>query len=187
MKIYTKSGDAGMTGLFGGARVSKASDVVQAYGEVDELNSALGLVRHACDDATTQQLLQRLQDELFTVGAELACMPDKRDRLGIPLIDEAAIGNLEATIDRLVHELEPMREFVLPGGSEEASFLHLARTVCRRAERHVVALGADNVRSEVLRYLNRLADLLFVMARDANRRGNVKDIPWRGGRKQDPA
>jgi cob(I)alamin adenosyltransferase len=161
--------------------------VVEAYGEVDELNSALGLVRTACDDAATQQLLERLQSELFTVGAELACVPEKRDRLGIALIDDSAIASVETTIDQRTQELEPMREFILPGGCEEASFLHLARTVCRRAERRVVGLGEDNVRGEVLRYLNRLADLLFVLARDANRRANVKDVPWRGVRKSDPA
>jgi cob(I)alamin adenosyltransferase len=181
MKIYTKTGDKGQTGLFGGARVSKAELRVEAYGSVDELNSALGCVRAHTSDAQTLALLHELQSELFTLGAELACTPGKSVDVGVTLLSDADVARLEATIDHLEKDLSPLKSFVLPGGTIEASFLHVARTTCRLAERRLVALSATEiVRGELLRYLNRLSDLLFVMARHANFRANVADVPWLG-------
>jgi cob(I)alamin adenosyltransferase len=179
MKIYTKTGDEGETGLFGGGRVSKASPRVWAYGEVDELNSVLGLARTTPIDATIDALLATVQSELFDVGAELARTPGRADKGFVPEIDEAAVERLERAIDTAEGELAPLQNFVLPGGSLAASHFHLARTVCRRAERRVVALeGEDAPRAVLVRYLNRLSDLLFVLARLANHRAGVADVPW---------
>ena len=182
MKIYTKTGDEGETGLFGGSRLSKASARVASYGDVDELNSVLGLARlHPLDDEW-DALLATVQSELFNLGAELAARPGKD--IGVPTIGDAQVQTLERAIDRAEEELEPLQSFVLPGGSTGAAHLHHARTVCRRAERGVVALSQqDEVRPEIMRYLNRLSDLLFVLARVANHRSGVEDVPWvgRGG------
>jgi cob(I)alamin adenosyltransferase len=181
MKIYTKTGDRGDTGLFGGVRVSKASERVAVYGDVDELNSALGVARAHGHDPPLDTLLQTIQAELFQVGAELATVPGKEDRLGIPFVGDAEIAVLERAIDAAESELEPLKTFVLPGGSPAAAALHLARCVCRRAERAAVGLGANEpVRGEVVIYLNRLSDLLFVLARLANHRAKVPDVPWVG-------
>jgi cob(I)alamin adenosyltransferase len=179
VKIYTKTGDAGETGLFGGARVSKASPQVAAYGDVDELNSTLGVARlHRIDDER-DALLGAIQTELFSVGAELASKPGKDP--GVPLVADDDVSALEHAIDRAEAELTPLQSFVLPGGSPGAAHLHVARTVCRRAERSVIALaGHAEVRGEVVRYLNRLSDLLFVLARLANVRAGVPDVPWEG-------
>ena len=181
MKIYTKTGDQGQTGLFGGARVSKASACVDVYGEVDELNSMLGATRAHGADPRCDGMLHAIQSELFTLGAELASQPDKHVNLGVSLLAEDQVKALEHAIDALERDLSPLKTFILPGGCAEAAFLHLARTTCRRAERKLVAL-ADNepVRPELVRYLNRLSDLLFVMARHANFRANVQDVPWLG-------
>lgn len=185
MKIYTKTGDQGDTGLFGGARVSKASLRVETYGEVDELNSVLGIVRaEPAFDAAVGALLEAVQSQLFNLGAELATAPDSKAALGIPLVSEEEIGALEQGIDRAEGELAPLKTFVLPGGSRAAAALHLARTVCRRAERTLVELAAhESVRPECLRYLNRLSDALFVFARLANHRAGVADVPWLSGRR----
>ncbi|MDB4974121.1 MAG: ATP/cobalamin adenosyltransferase [Myxococcaceae bacterium] len=181
MKIYTKTGDKGDTGLFGGARVSKASLRVTAYGEVDELNSVLGLVLSEPFDPSISQLLTEVQSRLFDVGAELATDPDSKVSLGIALISEVEVAVLEQAIDRSEAELSPLKTFVLPGGCRAAAYLHLARTVCRRAERTLVALSAqENVRPEALRYLNRLSDALFSFARLANHRAGIADVPWIG-------
>lgn len=181
MKIYTKTGDRGDTGLFGGARVSKASARVDSYGEVDELNSVIGLVLSEPFDDAISALLTNVQSRLFDLGAELATAPDSKVALGIPLIDEQEVALLEQAIDRAQAELVPLKTFVLPGGSRAAAYLHLARTVCRRAERRLVSLAADeNVRPEALRYLNRLSDALFVFARLANHRAGIADVPWIG-------
>jgi len=181
MKIYTKTGDAGQTGLFGGTRVSKASERVASYGDVDELNSLLGVIcAHETDTELCAQL-QRIQGELFTLGAELASTPDKAVNLGVDRLDDRDIERFEHEIDALERDLAPLKSFVLPGGHSQAARLHLARTTCRRAERGVVALAASEpVRPEILRYLNRLSDLLFVMARHANFRAKVDDVPWLG-------
>ncbi len=181
MKIYTKTGDKGLTGLFGGARVSKALPRVDAYGEIDELNCALGAVCAHVQDAATAALLQGIQGELFAIGAEMAKTPGKDVDLGIALVEDADTERLEQAIDKLEADLPPLKTFVLPGGTIEASLLHLARATCRRAERRLVALDdAETLRPELLRYVNRLSDLLFVMARHANFRASVDDVPWLG-------
>ena len=179
MKIYTKTGDTGETGLFGGTRVSKASPRVAAYGDVDELNSVIGLARvHRIDDER-DALLGAVQLDLFDLGAELAARPGRQS--AAPQIGEREIARLERAIDSAEEELAPLTTFILPGGSPGAAHLHLARTVCRRAERGVVGLAADDtLRPEVIRYLNRLSDLLFVLARLANARAGVADVPWEG-------
>lgn len=177
MKIYTRTGDDGSTGLYGGDRVSKASARVSAYGCVDELNAVLGWVRAASPPAAIDEVLSQTQDACFRLGAELASAPNADP--GVPLVDGSDIAAFENAIDALESELPPLRTFVLPGGSEAASRLHVARTVCRRAEREVVALGAQHtVRSEAVHWLNRLSDLLFVQARFANHDAGVQDVPW---------
>jgi len=181
MKIYTKTGDRGETGLFGGTRVSKSSARVAAYGDVDELSSVLGIAHAHEPDAEVRAQLQRVQTELFALGAELASSPEKDIDLGLALLGETEITRFEHEIDTLERELPALKNFVLPGGSAQAAYLHLARTTCRRAERNAVALSAvEPLRSEILRYLNRLSDWLFVMARHANFRAKVDDIPWLG-------
>jgi cob(I)alamin adenosyltransferase len=181
MKIYTKTGDRGDTGLFGGARVSKASARVAAYGDVDELNSILGVVCAHTTDAARVDRIRRVQSELFALGAELAKNPDKDVDLGVPLIDERDILTLEQWIDELDRDLPALKTFILPGGSAAAAFLHVARTTCRRAERAVVALAqTEAVRGELIRYLNRLSDLLFTLARAANHGAGIADVPWLG-------
>jgi cob(I)alamin adenosyltransferase len=185
MKIYTKTGDRGDTGLFGGGRVPKDHVRVDAYGEVDELNSTLGLVILQLDAAGEQALadgLRQVQGDLFTIGANLATPAPEdggRENAYIPPLDPARIEALEQWIDAGDDELEPLTSFVLPGGSPAAAVLHLARTVCRRAERRVVTLSHQaTVRSEYVMYLNRLSDLLFTLARVANHRAGVPDVPW---------
>lgn len=181
MKIYTKTGDAGETGLFGGARVSKASLRVAAYGDVDELNSAIGWARVAVSDADVDALLNRIQNDLFEVGAELGSTADRKEKGGLPLIEEAQVQTLEQAIDEYEEGPPALQSFVLPGGTEGAARFHLARCICRRAERGVVALGAqETVRGELLRYLNRLSDLMFTLARYVNHAAGVEDIPWKG-------
>lgn len=179
MKIYTRTGDGGETALFDGTRVSKADPRVDAYGHVDELNALLGQVRAAGVPADIDEQLDRIQRDLFAVGAVLAD-PSSRiaarvDRARVSAVD---IQRLEQWIDAAEAELPPLRRFVVPGGSPGAAALHLARTVCRRAERHIVSLGSEAVPVETVTYVNRLSDLLFVLARLANRRANVPDREW---------
>jgi len=180
MKIYTKTGDRGQTGLFGGTRLSKASQRVESYGQVDELNSTLGMaIAMAAQGDALVTTLRRVQEELFVLGAELASSPDKDVKVGIALLEEAQIEALEREIDAFDEELPKLTSFVLPGGTPFASALHLARTVCRRAERGAVALDAhEPLRAEIIRYLNRLSDWLFTAARYANFRAKVADVPW---------
>jgi cob(I)alamin adenosyltransferase len=181
MKIYTKTGDRGQTGLFGGARVSKAAPRVDAYGDIDELNCAIGAASAYVQDADTKALLHQIQNDLFALGAELAKDPSKDVDLGIALVDAHDTEQLERAIDARERELAPLKTFVLPGGAVEASLLHLARATCRRAERKLVALDeTETLRPEILRYVNRLSDLLFVMARHANFRARIDDVPWLG-------
>ena len=181
MKIYTKTGDAGETGLFGGARVSKASLRVEAYGEVDELNSAVGWARVAASEPDLDALLNRIQSDLFEVGAELGSTEDRKQKSAMPLIEEPQVEALERAIDKYEEGPPALTSFVLPGGSESAARFHRARCVCRRAERSLVALGAqESLRGELFRYVNRLSDLLFVLARYANHVAGVQDIPWKG-------
>lgn len=177
MRIYTRTGDAGETGLFDGTRVSKSDGRVDAYGEIDELNSALGVARAAGVGEDVATLLVGIQKELHAIGARLAD-PSRRipDRVGKAVLDDEAVRRLEEAIDRFEAELPPLRHFILAGGSLGAANLHLARTVCRRAERRIVALhDADPL---VLVYVNRLSDLLFVLARAVNRRHGVAEIEW---------
>lgn len=179
MKIYTKTGDTGDTSLFDNSRVSKADARVDAYGEVDELNACLGAARAAGLDADLSAAIVAIQKELFAVGARLAD-PSLRiaDRVTKAAVQESDVERLEQTIDRLETELEPLRRFILPGGSSPGALLHLGRTVCRRAERRVVGLGANAVDPIVIVYLNRLSDLLFVMARAVNRRAGIPETEW---------
>ena len=177
MKIYTKTGDAGETSLFDNTRVSKADARVDAYGEVDELNACLGAARAAGVDEDVAAVLESIQKDLFALGSRLAD-PSARiaARVVKAAITDADIERLEATIDRLETEIPPLRRFILPGGALAGSLLHLARTVCRRAERRVIALGAGEPILVV--YLNRLSDLLFVMARAVNHRAKAPEIEW---------
>jgi cob(I)alamin adenosyltransferase len=178
LKIYTKTGDTGETSLFGNTRVSKADPRVDAYGEVDELNAALGAARAVGLDADLTGVLEEIQRELFAIGARLAD-PSRRisDRVAKAEVVDEQVARLESTIDRLEGELPPLRRFILPGGSPAGSLLHSARTICRRAERRVVSLTGP-VDPVVVAYLNRLSDLLFVMARAANHRSGVAETEW---------
>ena len=179
MKIYTKTGDSGETSLFDNTRVSKADARVDAYGEVDEMNACLGAARAAGVDAETSALIEALQKDLFALGARLAD-PSSRiaGRVTKASIGEADVQRLEQAIDRLESTLPPLRRFILPGGSAAGALLHLARTVCRRAERRVIGLGPDAVDPILIVYLNRLSDLLFVMARTVNQRAGVPETEW---------
>ena len=180
MKIYTKGGDQGQTGLFGGQRVPKDHLRLHTYGTFDELNAVVGLFLSEptlAEDSKVRPALQRAQNELFQLGAELATPPGKA--VPMKLIDATDIQRLEAEIDAMESSLEPLRSFILPGGSKAAAQLHVARTVCRRAERELVVLHrSEPVRTEVLGYVNRLSDFLFVAARFANHELGVADIPW---------
>jgi len=179
MKIYTKTGDRGETGLFGGPRVSKSDARVEAYGAVDELNAAIGAARAANEDADIDGALALVQHELFCVGAELATPHDARARSAIPPVEAGWTDRLERAIDRWDGELPPLRHFVLPGGTPAAAALHVARCACRRAERSTVALSQrTEIAPAVLPYLNRLSDLLFVAARIANRRAGRDEPVW---------
>lgn len=178
MKLYTKTGDDGTTGLFGGARVKKASERVEAYGTVDELNAALGLARAHGLSAFCEGVLARVQSELFVLGAELACVPGKEANMKMKLLDAEDSTALERAIDSAEEGLPPLKSFVLPGGTLGAAALHLARTICRRAERAVLTVSEPPARREVVVYLNRLSDLLFVMARYENAQAHVPDVPW---------
>ena len=187
MKIYTKTGDAGETGLWGGLRVPKDAARVEAYGTIDECNAALGVARAALAAAPAgnlDALLAAIQDQLFVVGADLAT-PD--EAASIPRIGEDAIQQLEQAIDAAEADLEPLRQFILPGGTPAAAQLHMARTICRRAERCVVALArSEPINPQVGIFLNRLSDCLFVLARTANARAGLPDVPWNSPRQQQP-
>jgi cob(I)alamin adenosyltransferase len=179
MRIYTKTGDAGETGLFDGTRVSKADPRVEAYGDVDELNAWLGLIRATPTGSDIDALLSQIQRDLFALGAVLA---DPKHRIAArvekAVLDAADVARLEQAIDTLEAEMPPLRRFILPGGSPAGAMLHLARTVCRRAERRVVALGQGAADAIAITYMNRLSDLLFVMARAVNARGGAAETEW---------
>ncbi len=176
LKIYTRTGDAGETGLFGGQRVPKDSLRVHAYGTADECNAAVGQARAAGLDPALDALLAQVQNQLFVVGADLATPGENAN---IPRVGEEEVLFLEQAIDNLEASLEPLRQFILPGGTPGAAHLHMARTVCRRAERWAVSLAqSEPVGSQVLIYLNRLSDFLFVAARAANARAGSADVPW---------
>lgn len=181
MKIYTKTGDTGDTALFGGGRVAKTHPRVEAYGDVDELNAMLGVVRAAEPMPRIDEVLVPVQRDLFAIGALLAT-PDRekmRQHLEKARIDDARVSELERAIDDCDAELEPLRSFIVPGGTQKAAALHVARTVCRRAERRVVELAQKTELPPVIVvYLNRLSDLLFTLARVANRRSGAGEVTW---------
>lgn len=189
MKIYTRTGDTGETGLFGGGRVPKDHHRVEAYGAVDELNAVLGLTisqLRAEGSAELAERLQLIQADLFDLGAHLATPSAEeggRATAHLPDLSPDRVGEMERWMDEAESELEPLRNFILPGGVEAAARLHLARTVCRRAERRVTTLSREaDLDERLVIYLNRLSDLLFVLARLANRRGGGKDVAWTGRR-----
>lgn len=181
MKIYTRTGDEGDTGLFGGGRVAKDHPRVAAYGDVDELNSSIGVARAATPSELFDELLASIQRDLFSIGGHLATPDPARVAKALARADLSAdrIALFEHTMDEAEGELPPLRAFVLPAGTPKAAALHLARTICRRAERAVVHLGHDTEVPELfLIYLNRLSDLLFTLARVANHRGGGGDVTW---------
>jgi cob(I)alamin adenosyltransferase len=181
MKIYTKAGDTGMTGLLGTGRFAKDEPRIEAYGTVDELNAAIGVARAAVPDPGADAMLDRVQNDLFVVGSALADPNPEGTFHRAVTPDHSA--QLEFWIDELEDELTKLERFILPGGTPAAASLHLARTVCRRAERQVVRLGrqsGESVPTQVIIYLNRLSDFLFVLARSVNQRAGVPDQPWTG-------
>jgi len=179
MKIYTKTGDKGETSLIGGTRVKKHHVRIESYGTVDELNSYIGLVRDQEVNAGRKDLLKEIQDRLFTIGASLASDPEK-SKMKIPDLHAEDITLLEKEIDKMNEVLPELRVFVLPGGHQSVSFCHLARVVCRRAERLVIALQEESFVAElVVQYLNRLSDYLFVLSRMMAHELNAEEVPWK--------
>ncbi len=182
MKIYTKTGDDGTTGLFGGKRVLKNDIQVEAYGDVDTLNSALGVACAYANDGELKPILMRLQSNLFDLGAELATDDSKAGKLATTFINETHVHELEHHIDAFEVVLPPLKRFILPGGTPLAAHLHVARSLCRQAERSMVTLSeVVTLRDVVLQYINRLSDFLFVAARYANHIAHVNDIEWQSG------
>ncbi|NIM00600.1 MAG: cob(I)yrinic acid a,c-diamide adenosyltransferase [Acidobacteria bacterium] len=178
-KIYTKQGDSGSTRLGGGQKVSKTSPRIAAYGTVDELNSVIGVALASGLDPGLVEPLSKIQNELFHLGSDLCILEEDKKTLPVPRIEPHHVEALEGILDRLTVEVGPLENFILPGGSIGAAHLHVARTVCRRAERLVVALAEEEtVGSETVRYLNRLSDALFVMARFENKRKGIDDVCW---------
>jgi cob(I)alamin adenosyltransferase len=179
VKIYTRTGDSGDTGLFDGTRVAKNDPRVAAYGDVDELNAWLGSARTELADADVSAMIEQIQRDLFALGARLADPAKKiAGRVTKAAVAPEDIRRLEDWIDRLESELPPLRRFILAGGCRAGAALHVARTVCRRAERSVVSLGPGEVEPDVIVYANRLSDLLFVMARAVNHRAGVPETEW---------
>jgi len=171
-RVYTRKGDKGKTGLVDGSRVSKASPRVEAYGDVDELNSCLGLIRAEQSDPEIEDALRKIQNDLFIVGADLASPMS----INVPRIDKPYVDRLEKITDKLLKELDPLKEFILPGGSRVGSMVHIARCIARRAERRAVTVAeGDETNMQVIAYINRLSDLLFVMARAINKRANKRE------------
>lgn len=180
MKIYTKGGDKGETGLFGGERVPKDSIRIEAYGTIDELNSFIGLTIIEIKDQEVKELLNRIQNNLFTLGSDLAA-PDneKNKKHNIPRIKESHFGEIEKEIDKFDSRMEELRNFILPGGCKSSALLHICRIICRRAERRVVTLSNGvNLNPEIIIFLNRLSDLFFVLARYENKISGIEDIKW---------
>jgi len=181
MKIYTKAGDDGLTGLIGGQRVRKCEPQIDCFGLVDEINASLGwcaAVPEPISDASVSQLRQ-IQSDLFVIGSHLALAEGASAGAALPSLDESMVSRLEMEIDAAERDLAPLRQFILPGGTELGARFHLARTVCRRAERRIVAFALDRpVPAVIITYLNRLSDWLFVQARRANHIAGVADVPW---------
>jgi cob(I)alamin adenosyltransferase len=179
-KIYTKTGDTGKTSLIGGTKVLKSDLRIEAYGTVDELNSYVGLCRDLVNDNTTTNTLKEIQDRLFTIGSSLACDPEKEPKMKIPDLHESDVEFLEKEIDRMNETLPEMKNFILPGGHPTVSHLHIARCVCRRAERCVVRLEEkDDSITLIIKYLNRLSDYLFVFARFHAHLLKAEEIVWK--------
>ncbi|WP_299064771.1 cob(I)yrinic acid a,c-diamide adenosyltransferase [uncultured Polaribacter sp.] len=185
MKIYTKTGDSGTTALYGGTRVKKYNLRIESYGTVDELNSYIGLIKDQKISSTVKESLLKIQNELFTLGAMLATPPEKetlksgKERLNIPKIDDNSILFLENEIDKMDEELPQMTHFILPGGHQGVSFCHIARCVCRRAERLSVELNdQEAINEDIIKYLNRLSDFLFMLARKLAKDLVVEEIKW---------
>ncbi len=177
MKIYTKTGDDGTTGLFGGHRVSKDNTRIEAYGTVDELNSNIGYLKSTFRHAEFDSFLESIQSKLFTIGSQLAT-PDK-SKLSVKPISNEDINRIEQEIDKLNTQVEPLRNFILPGGSSSSAYCQIVRTVCRRAERRVVTLHQQiEVDYEIMHFLNRLSDYFFVLARVLNKQDGREDIAW---------
>ncbi len=180
MKIYTKAGDLGSTSLIGGTRVPKSHIRIESYGTVDELNSFIGLLSDLVTDAEIKIVLKEVQDRLFTVGSSLACDPDKEPSLKIPDLKEEDIAYLESLMDKMNEVLEPMKSFILPGGHQAVSFCHVARCICRRAERATLKLAENEKVEEIIyKYLNRLSDYLFVLSRKLAHDLKVAETPWK--------
>ncbi len=180
LKIYTKTGDLGKTSLIGGTKVPKSNIRIEAYGTVDELNSFIGLTGDQLNQEHSKTVLKEIQDRLFTIGSSLACDPEKEPALKIPDLKETDIVFLEKEIDQMNEELAPMKSFILPGGHVSISTAHVTRCVCRRAERLCVNMLENNLFVDplVIKYLNRLSDYFFVLARYIGHQLNVEDIPW---------
>lgn len=180
IKIYTKTGDKGKTALIGGVKVSKSQLRIEAYGTIDELNAHIGLCRDIITDNDSKNTLQKIQHDLFVTGSLLACDPAKDIKMALPEIAENDIALLEKEIDMMDAVLPPMKYFILPGGHTTISHLHIARCVCRRAERCCVRLDEESpVNPLILQYVNRLSDYLFVLARYTGHQMNIEDIPWK--------
>ncbi|MBK6384714.1 MAG: cob(I)yrinic acid a,c-diamide adenosyltransferase [Chitinophagaceae bacterium] len=181
IKIYTKTGDDGTTSLIGGTKVPKSHLRIEAYGTVDELNSYIGLCRDLLTDDQGKNTLLEVQDRLFTIGSSLACDPIKEPKMRIPDLKETDVELLEKEIDRMNGSIPPMKNFILPGGHITLSQLHIARCVCRRAERCSVRLELESLEVEaiIIKYLNRLSDYLFVLSRYTGQQLNVGEIPWK--------
>jgi cob(I)alamin adenosyltransferase len=178
-KVYTRTGDDGTTGLGGGQRVPKDSLRIETYGTVDELSSAIGVAVAAGLEPRLTAVLQRIQNDLFNLGSDLCILEDDKARMPVPVVEDRHVAALEALMDELSAELAPLDNFILPGGTIGAAHLHVARTICRRAERQTVALARrEPVGPAVVRYLNRLSDALFVMARYENGRKGAGDVLW---------
>ncbi|HSP87771.1 MAG TPA: cob(I)yrinic acid a,c-diamide adenosyltransferase [Ignavibacteriaceae bacterium] len=180
MKIYTKGGDKGETGLFGGERVSKDSLRIEAYGTVDELNSFIGLTVIEIKDPEVKALLNKIQDTLFTLGSDLATPENQKNKTyTIPRINKSHAEEIEKEIDKFDSKLEELRNFILPGGCKSSALLHICRTICRRAERRVVSLNNGvNVNPDIIIFLNRLSDLFFILARYENKISGMEDVKW---------
>lgn len=180
MKIYTKTGDTGTTGLVGGRRISKGALKIESYGTVDELNSWIGLIRDQPVNEARRNLLKEIQDRLFTIGADLASEPEDVRKKPVPSLFEEDIALLEKEMDKMDAELPPLRAFVLPGGHQSVSYTHLGRTVCRRAERLVIRLAEEEeVNPLIVKYLNRLSDYLFVLSRKITQDLGSEEVTWK--------
>lgn len=181
MKIYTKTGDKGTTSLIGGTKVLKSHDRIEAYGTVDELNSYIGLCRDLISDENAKNTLKELQDRLFTIGSALACDPEKETKMKIPDLTDADVLFLEQEMDKMDSTLPPLQFFILPGGHPTVSHIHIARCVCRRTERLVVALlsGDSPEDNLIIQYINRLSDYLFMLGRYIAQQLNAEEIPWK--------